>query len=192
MNIISKESLSKLSIAELEGKLTEVKQEFTKKSSILTEARQKQILKNKAIRGGSAKRRQELIRQILQMQKQINKVDAKIASIKVGVMRNFEAAVSQASQKVTKRRLELKQSGSYKTGLTNYEKVLAWCGDMGYDQEDLEMMLEFYTIEELAEMSGDEFYDEVKRKRREIQTVSFGEEARKAQGGLPEFEDIPF
>ena len=57
MNIISKESLSKMSIAELEGKLMQAKEDFKAASTTLSEERQKQILKTKNIRGKAAKRR---------------------------------------------------------------------------------------------------------------------------------------
>ena len=67
MNIISKESLSKLSIAELEGKLMQAKEDFKAASTALSEARQKQILKTKSIRGKAAKRKRELIAQIMRL-----------------------------------------------------------------------------------------------------------------------------
>lgn len=69
MNIISKESLSKMSIAELEGKLMQAKEDFKAASTTLSEERQKQILKTKNIRGKAAKRKQELIAQIMKINK---------------------------------------------------------------------------------------------------------------------------
>ena len=47
---LSKESLSKMSIAQLEGKLMEAKEQFKAASTNLSEARQNQILKGKTIK----------------------------------------------------------------------------------------------------------------------------------------------
>ena len=60
--MMSKESLKKLNIQELEGQLSVQRENLQNLSSVLSQERQKQILKNKAIRGSSKKRKEELIR----------------------------------------------------------------------------------------------------------------------------------
>lgn len=62
MQMMSKESLKKLNIQELEGQLSVQRENLQNLSSVLSQERQKQILKNKAIRGSSRKRKEELIR----------------------------------------------------------------------------------------------------------------------------------
>ena len=62
MQMMSKESLKKLNIQELEGQLSVQRENLQNLSSVLSQERQKQILKNKAIRGSSKKRKEELIR----------------------------------------------------------------------------------------------------------------------------------
>ena len=161
MNIISKESLSKMSIAELEGKLMQAKEDFKAASTTLSEERQKQILKTKNIRGKAAKRRQELISQIMKINKATQKVHAQIERIQYGKVQEFEARKWGAAQKAKMRKQELKATGSYQTSMTDMEKIYAWCEDMDVSEEVLEKLLEMYSVEELANMSGDDFYDEV-------------------------------
>lgn len=161
MNIISKESLSKLSIIELEGKLMQAKENFKAASTTLSEARQKQILKTKEVRGNAAKRKRELISQIMKINKATQRVNAQIKRIQFGNTQNFEAKKWSASQKVKARKQELKQTGTYKTAMTDMERIYAWCEDMHISEEVLERLLELYSVEELANMSGDDFYDEV-------------------------------
>lgn len=161
MNIISKESLSKMSIAELEGKLMQAKEDFKAASTTLSEERQKQILKTKNIRGKAAKRKQELIAQIMKINKATQKVHAQIERIQYGRVQEFEARKWGAAQKAKMRKQELKNTGTYQTSMSDMEKIYAWCEDMDVSEEVLEKLLEMYTVEELANMSGDDFYDEV-------------------------------
>lgn len=193
MNIISKESLSKLSIAELEGKLMQAKEEFKAASTTLSEARQKQILKTKSVRGKAAKRKRELIAQIMRLNRAIQKVHAQIERIQLGNIKEFEAKKWSASQKAKARKQELKQTGTYKTSMTDMEKIYAWCEDMDVSEEVLERLLELYSVEDLANMSGDDFYDEVLDARlevsgKEFETFEPGEE----EGGLTDLgiEDL--
>ena len=158
---LNKESLSKMSITQLEGKLMEAKEQFKAASINLSEARQNQILKGKEIRGKANKRKAELIAQIMKINRATQKVNAQIAQIKFGSKMEFQAKKSAASKKVDMRRSELKSTGSYQTSLTNRELVYYWCDCMGFDEEDLEKLLQYYTFDELAEMSGDEFYDQM-------------------------------
>lgn len=159
---LSKESLSKMSLQQLEGKLSEVKSQFAEASTRLSAARQNQILKMRAVKGKAAQRKKELISQILSIQKQTQKVEAQTAQIEVGIRFKFDALKSAAAAKVSARRGELKTQGRYITSLSNYEKVLAWCSDMGVEKEELDLLLEIYTMDQLADMSGDDFYDEVR------------------------------
>lgn len=193
MNIISKESLSKLSIIELEGKLMQAKEDFKAASTALSEARQKQILKTKSVRGKAAERKRELISQIMRLNRATQKVHAQIKKIQFGNAQNFEAKKWSASQKVKARKQELKQTGTYKTSMTDMEKIYAWCEDMHISEEVLERLLELYSVEDLANMSGDDFYDEVLKARldlsgREFETFEPGEE----EGGLTDLgiEDL--
>lgn len=193
MNIISKESLSKLSIIELEGKLMQAKENFKAASTTLSEARQKQILKTKSVRGKAAKRKRELIAQIMKINKATQRVNAQIEKIQFGNAQNFEAKKWSASQKARARKQELKQTGAYKTSMTDMEKIYAWCEDMHISEEVLERLLELYSVEDLANMSGDDFYDEVLKARldlsgREFETFEPGEE----EGGLTDLgiEDL--
>lgn len=166
MTHISKESLSKMSIRELEGRLMQAKEDFKASSAILSKERQKQILKTKAIRGNNLKRKQELIRQIMKINKATAKVQSQIIKIKVGNQQSFAQKTLNASVKMQKRKEELKKFGTYQTSITDEERVLAYCRDMGYTEEDLQKALEYYTIEELADMPGQEFYDEVHEAKR--------------------------
>lgn len=193
MNIISKESLSKLSIAELEGKLMQAKEDFKAASTALSEARQKQILKTKSIRGKAAKRKRELIAQIMRLNRATQKVYAQVERIQFGNTQKFEAKKWSASQKAKARKQELKQTGAYKTAMTDMEKIYAWCEDMDVSEEVLERLLELYSVEDLANMSGDDFYDEVLDARfdlsgKEFETFKPGEE----EGGLTDLgiEDL--
>ncbi len=175
MNIISKESLSKLSIAELEGKLMQAKEDFKAASTTLSEARQKQILKTKEVRGKAAKRKRELISQIMKLNRATQKINAQVERIQFGNVQNFEAKKWSASQKAKARKQELKQTGTYKTSMTDMEKIYAWCEDMNVSEEVLERLLELYGVEALANMSGDDFYDEVLNARLDLSSEEFFE-----------------
>lgn len=193
MNTISKESLSKLSIAELEGKLMQAKEDFKAASTALSEARQKQILKTKSIRGKAAKRKRELIAQIMRLNRATQKVHAQVERIQFGNTQKFEAKKWRAAQKVKARKEELKRTGAYETVMTDMEKIYAWCEDMDVSEEILEKLLEPYSIEDLINMTGDEFYDEVQNAKfdlsgKEFVTFEPGEE----EGGLTDLgiEDL--
>ena len=80
---MNKESLRKLSIQELEGQLMEVKENFRQASSTLAIERQKQLAKMKIVRGKGNKRKQQLIEQILKIQKETRKIQAKIQAIEI-------------------------------------------------------------------------------------------------------------
>lgn len=193
MNIISKESLSKMSIQQLEGALMQAKEDFKAASTALSEARQNQLLKTKALRGKASKRKQELIAQIMRINKATQRVHAQIERISYGKMQKFEAMKWSASQKIKQRKQELKAYGTYRTAITDEEKVLAWCSDMDISEETLEILLEQYTMQDLANMSGDEFYDraqfaEYNQRDNDYETFEPGEEA----GGLTDLgiEDL--
>ena len=193
MNIISKESLSKMSIAELEGKLIQAKEDFKAASTTLSEERQKQILKTKNIRGKAAKRKQELIAQIMKINKATQKVHAQIERIQYGRVQEFEARKWGAAQKAKMRKQELKTTGAYQTSMTDMEKIYAWCEDMDVSEEVLEKLLEMYSVEELANMSGDDFYDEVQDARFDLSTDKFETfEPGDREGGLTDLgiEDL--
>ena len=192
---LTKETLSKMSIEQLEGKLAEAKSNFNQLSQTLSKERQKQILKSKAIRGKAAKRKAELISQILKIQRATGKVQAQINAIKFGAQKAFNVEVNAAIGKVKKRQEELKTFGSYRTSITDHEKILYWCECMHFDQEDLDKVLELYTEEQLAEMSGDEFYDEVRAARIGVDTKprDITEEARKMTSfNIPQDDTIMF
>ena len=77
--------------------------------------------------------------------------------------------------------------------MTDMEKIYAWCEDMDVSEEVLERLLELYSVEDLANMSGDDFYDEVLDARldvsgKEFETFEPGEE----EGGLADLgiEDL--
>lgn len=193
MNIISKESLSKMSIAELEGKLMQAKEDFKAASTTLSEERQKQILKTKNIRGKAAKRKQELIAQIMKINKATQKVHAQIERIQYGRVQEFEARKWGAAQKAKMRKQELKTTGAYQTSMSDMEKIYAWCEDMDVSEEVLEKLLEMYTVEELANMSGDDFYDEVEDARFDLSSDKYETfEPGDREGGLTDLgiEDL--
>ena len=193
MNIISKESLSKMSIAELEGKLMQAKEDFKAASTTLSEARQKQILKTKNIRGKAAKRKQELIAQIMKINKATQKVHAQIEKIQYGRVQEFEARKWGAAQKARMRKQELKATGTYQTSMSDMEKIYAWCEDMNVSEEVLKKLLEMYSVEELANMSGDDFYDEVEDARFDLSKDKFETfEPGDREGGLTDLgiEDL--
>lgn len=193
MNIISKESLSKMSIAELEGKLMQAKEDFKAASTTLSEERQKQILKTKNIRGKAAKRKQELIAQIMKINKATQKVHAQIERIQYGKVQEFEAKKWGAAQKAKMRKQELKNTGTYQTPMSDMEKIYAWCEDMDVSEEVLEKLLEMYSAEELANMSGDDFYDEVQDARFDLNQEEFETfEPGDREGGLTDLgiEDL--
>lgn len=171
----------------------QAKEDFKAASASLSEARQSQLLKSKALKGKASKRKQELIAQIMKINKATQRVHAQIERISYGKMQKFEAMKWSASQKVKQRKLELKSSGVYKTAITDEEKVLAWCADMDISQETLNALLELYTMQDLANMSGDEFYDraqyaEYNMKDHDYETFEPGEE----EGGLTDLgiEDL--
>ena len=193
MNIISKESLSKMSIAELEGKLMQAKEDFKAASTTLSEERQKQILKTKNIRGKAAKRKQELIAQIMKINKATQKVHSQIERIQYGKVQEFEARKWGAAQKAKMRKQELKNTGTYQTSMSDMEKIYAWCEDMDVSEEVLEKLLEMYSVEELANMSGDDFYDEVEDARFDLSHEEFETfEPGDREGGLTDLgiEDL--
>lgn len=183
---LSKDSLSKMSISELEGKLIEVKANYQNAAKKLSTARQNQVLKMKAVKGKASKRKRELISQILELERQTAKVEVKTAKINFGINTKFSSEIAKAAQKVITRRNELKRTGTYQTSLSDYEKVLAWCHDMGVDGETFNQLLEEYTIEELANMSGDDFYDEV------IAVVRSAEIQERLDWEAPTVESIMF
>ena len=159
---LTKETLSKMTVAQLEGKLMEAKSNFAQASTQLSAARQAQILKTKQIRGNASKRKKELISQILGLQRQTERVIVQREKITIGENIKFSAETLKAVAKVKIRAVELKETGTYKTSLSNYEKVLSLAYSMGVDKEVFDALLANYTIEELASMTGDEFYDQVK------------------------------
>lgn len=193
MTVISKESLRRLSLEELEGKLLQAKENFKAAAINLSEARQQQILKTKTIKGKVSKRKQELISQILQIQKATKKLNSQIEKIATGKDSKFEALKWSASKKIKQRKQELKEYGAYRTVITNEEKVLAWCEDMDISRETLEKLLEIYTMDDLAALSGDDFYDAArealfKSSEQDFETFEPGEE----EGGLTDLgiEDL--
>lgn len=107
------------------------------------------------------------------MQRETQKINAKIAKIAYGQTKAWETQVSSAVSKYRKRKNELKNFGTYKTTMTDKEKVLYWCDCMGFDEEDLNKLLEVYDWSDLANMSGDEFYDEVKFSTLDIKNFEF-------------------
>lgn len=180
---MNKESLKKLTIQELEGTLMQAKEDFKAASTGLSEVRQNQLLKTKALRGKASKRKQELIAQIIKINKATQKVHTQIERISYRKMQKFEAMKWSASQKGKQRRRELKIYGTYKTSMTDEDSVLVWCYDMGISEETLEILLKQYTMNDLANMSGDEFYDkaqlaEYNSRDNDDETFEPGEEER--------------
>ena len=164
---LSRESLRKMSMSQLEGKLAEVKAKYSEASTNLAVAKEAQILKTKVIRGKGNKRKREMIAQILKINRETQKINAKIQQISLGNEIKFAKVKAAARQKASLRTKELRETGTYKTSMSNTEKVYAWCYDMDVSQEELDILLEMYTMEDLAMMSGDDFYDEVKKSRQE-------------------------
>lgn len=155
-------NLDKMSVGQLKGKLIEVKNEFREAAAdVYTPERQEQILKGKEIRGSVKQQKQSLISQINKISAATNKVGS------VDFVNNYQANVqfskdvAAAAIKVKKRRMELLRNGIYETYLSAKEKVYYWCDCMGFSRNDLTLLLSIYTFEELSEMSGDEFYDEM-------------------------------
>lgn len=91
---MTKESLRKLNVQELENQLSVHKENLKNLSSTLSAERQAQILKQKTIRGNAKKRKEELIRQILQLQKEERRVQAKINAIQTRNEMNTHLAVN--------------------------------------------------------------------------------------------------
>lgn len=155
-------NLDKMSVAQLKGKLVEVKSEFKEAAAgVYTPERQKQILKGKELRGGVKQQKQSLISQINKISAATNKVGS------VSFVNNYQADVqfskdvAAAVKKIEQRRMELLRKGVYETHLNAKERVYYWCDCMGFSRNDLTLLLSVYTFEELSEMSGDEFYDEM-------------------------------
>lgn len=122
MQMMSKESLKKLNIQELEGQLSVQRENLQNLSSVLSQERQKQILKNKAIRGSSKKRKEELIRQILQLQKEAARVQAKINGIKT---RNEMLTHLAANYRGTRKNLTIDDDGyRYREIIAKYEDYI--------------------------------------------------------------------
>lgn len=158
---ITKEALSKMSISQLEGKLSESKAKFAEAATSLSAERQSQMLKARVIRGKAAQRRKELVSQILNIENSIEKIYAQTRITIAGSELKFNIKKAAASAKVELRRSELRNFGTYQTSLTDYEKILAWCDDMGIDEQTLNQLLNNYSLTDLAAMSGDEFYDQI-------------------------------
>lgn len=155
-------NLDKMSVAQLKGKLVEVKSEFKEAAAgVYAPERQKQILKGKEIRGSIKQQKQSLISQINKISAATNKVGS------VSFVNNYQADVqfskdvAAAVKKIEQRRMELLRKGIYETHLNAKERVYYWCDCMGFSRNDLTLLLSVYTFEELSEMSGDEFYDEM-------------------------------
>lgn len=155
-------NLDKMSVAQLKGKLVEVKSEFKEAAAgVYTPERQKQILKGKEIRGSIKQQKQSLTSQINKISAATNKVGS------VSFVNNYQADVqfskdvAAAVKKIEQRRMELLRKGVYETHLNAKERVYYWCDCMGFSRNDLTLLLSVYTFEELSEMSGDEFYDEM-------------------------------
>lgn len=159
--MISKESLKGLSVNQLRGKLAEAKAKFAQNAIGLSEERQAQILKTKQIRGNAANQKRELISQIMNLERQTAKVETQRGKIDVGEDIKFNIKVSNAVEKVNIRKIELKTIGSYQTALSDEERLYALCNDMQVSRETFNELLKNYTLEELANMSGDDIYDEV-------------------------------
>ena len=183
---LNKTALSRMSVEQLEGKLSEAKARFAEASTNLSAARQSQILKTRTIRGKASQRKKELISQILKIEKQTGKVSAQIRQIQIASNIKFSQKKAAASRKVSLRRKELRDFGSYRTSMTNYEKVLAWCDDMNVDEETLDKLLEVYEISDLAAMSGDEFYDEVNS------VVITSQQEEEVEESFPDLDTIMF
>ena len=83
MQNVTKETLRKLTLVELEGQLESQKEAFRAASSNLSRARQEQILKQKEIRGKASKRKQALIEQILKLQRETQKINVKVETLKI-------------------------------------------------------------------------------------------------------------
>ena len=116
---MTKESLKKLNIIELENQLNVQKQNLQNLSSKLNAARQAQILKTKKIRGNAKKRKEELIRQILQLQKEAGRVQSKINAIQVRNEMNTHLAINY---KGTRSNLTIDDDGyRYRELIAKYE-----------------------------------------------------------------------
>ena len=114
---MTRESLRKLNVQELENQLSVQKENLQNLSSTLNAARQAQILKNKTIRGNAKKRKEELIRQILQLQKEAGKVQAKINAIQVRNEMNTHLAVNYKGKH---QRLDFDKDDGYR-----YKEIIA-------------------------------------------------------------------
>lgn len=159
---LMKENLNKMSIEQLRGKLAEVKSEFKRTAAeAYTPERQEQILKGKAIKGNTKKQKQTLVSQINKISAAISKVSSINFTNDYHADTQFAKDVEKALKKVEQRRMELLKNGIYETHLNAKEKVYYWCDCMNFSRSDLRVLLSVYTFEELAEMSGDEFYDEM-------------------------------
>ena len=118
---MTKESLRKLNVQELENQLSVHRENLKNLSSTLSAARQAQILKQKTVRGSAKKRKEELIRQILQLQKEERRVQAKINEIKVRNELNTHLPVNY---KGTRPNLTIDDDGyKYRELIAKYEKV---------------------------------------------------------------------
>lgn len=60
------------------------------------------------------------------------------------------------------------ETGTYQTSFSDEEKVLAWCYDMHVSYEQYLEIIEEYGIEELASMSGDDFYDKIVKGKNKV------------------------
>ena len=142
---MTRESLRKLNVQELENQLSIQKENLQNLSSTLNAARQAQILRTKTIRGNAKKRKEELIRQILQLQKEAGKVQAKINAIQVRNEMNTQKKAGKVQVKIK----EIQVINEMNTHLAvNYEGTherLDFDKDDGYIYKELIAKYEDYV-----------------------------------------------
>lgn len=95
---MNKESLKKLTIEELRGQLVVAKENYRAAASELAIERQKQLAKAKAIKGKGAKQKKELIEQILKMERETQRVRAKINQIQMQADMPYRPSYTQVGK----------------------------------------------------------------------------------------------
>lgn len=152
---MNKESLRKLTIQELEGQLMEAKENYKAATMALSIERQNQLLKTKKIRGKASKRKQELIEQILKIQRETQRAQAKIEVIKASsesIKSSYKSYKGKHTEKFLEEEYDREEYGAIikkyeeyiKRGLIKRQSALNkyeaadWFADNYMSKEDME------------------------------------------------------
>lgn len=152
---MNKESLRKLTIQELEGQLIEVKENYKAATIAFSVERQKQLLKSKTIKGKASKRKEELIRQILKIQKETQRIQAQTLAVQAAstsIKTSYKSYKGKHTEKFLEEEYDREEYGAIikkyeeyiKRGLIRRQSALNkyeaadWFADNYMSKEDME------------------------------------------------------